>query len=74
VICVFPQRPDISNLEKQLKGNSDTGSMFAKLEDKLSAFHETSITTGTALIVDFQTHSQSAIGAQPKVLCCSGFG
>jgi YfdX protein len=31
-------RADISNLEKQLKGNSDAGSMFAKLEDKLSAF------------------------------------
>jgi hypothetical protein len=31
-------RADISNLEKQLKGNSDTGSLFAKLEDKLSAF------------------------------------
>jgi hypothetical protein len=29
---------DISSLEKQLKGNSDAGSMFAKLEDKLSAF------------------------------------
>lgn len=29
---------DISNLEKQLKGNSDAGSLFAKLEDKLSAF------------------------------------
>ena len=31
-------RADISNLEKQLKGNSDAGSLFAKLEDKLSAF------------------------------------
>jgi hypothetical protein len=30
-------RADISNLEKQLKGNSDAGSMFAKLEDKLSS-------------------------------------
>ena len=29
---------DISNLEKQLKGNSDAGSLFARLEDKLSAF------------------------------------
>jgi hypothetical protein len=29
---------DISNLEKQLKGNSDAGSVFAKLEDRLSAF------------------------------------
>jgi hypothetical protein len=31
-------RADISSLQKQLKGNSDVGSMFAKLEDKLSAF------------------------------------
>jgi hypothetical protein len=29
---------DVSTLEKQLKGNSDAGSVFAKLEDKLSAF------------------------------------
>jgi hypothetical protein len=31
-------RADISTLEKQLKGNSDAGSLFAKLEGKLSAF------------------------------------
>jgi hypothetical protein len=29
---------DISNLEKQLKGNEDATSVFAKLEDRLSAF------------------------------------
>jgi YfdX protein len=29
---------DISNLEKQLKGNSDAGSVFARLEDRLSSF------------------------------------
>jgi hypothetical protein len=29
---------DISNLEKQLKGNGDAGSVFAKLENRLSAF------------------------------------
>jgi hypothetical protein len=29
---------DIANLEKQLKGNADAGSVFAKLEDKLSSF------------------------------------
>jgi len=29
---------DISNLEKQLKGNEDATSIFAKLEDRLSAF------------------------------------
>jgi Spy/CpxP family protein refolding chaperone len=29
---------DISNLEKQLKGNEDATSVFAKLEDKFSAF------------------------------------
>ena len=29
---------DVSTLERQLKGNSDAGSVFAKLEDKLSAF------------------------------------
>jgi hypothetical protein len=29
---------DISNLEKQLKNNGDSGSVFARLEDKLSAF------------------------------------
>ena len=31
-------RADISNLQKQLKGNSDAGAMFARLENKLSAF------------------------------------
>jgi len=29
---------DVSTLERQLKGSSDAGSVFAKLEDKLSAF------------------------------------
>ncbi|MFZ3341697.1 MAG: YfdX family protein [Terriglobales bacterium] len=29
---------DIASLEKQLKSNEDTGSVFAKLEDKLSGF------------------------------------
>jgi hypothetical protein len=29
---------DVSNLEKQLKGKGDSGSVFAKLDDKLSAF------------------------------------
>jgi hypothetical protein len=29
---------DISNLEKQLKGKEDATSVFAKLEDKFSAF------------------------------------
>ena len=31
---------DISNLEKQLKNNGDSNSVFAKLEDKLSAFRK----------------------------------
>jgi hypothetical protein len=29
---------DISNLEKQVKGNEDSTSVFAKLEDRFSAF------------------------------------
>ena len=29
---------DIATLEKQLKGNADASSVFAKLEDKLSGF------------------------------------